>query len=117
MNVHEKINYIEYPCRNLEATQKFFSEVFAWSFESFGPDYIAFSNQGVDGGFFRSEKCSLSESGSALTVFYSENLENTQEKVLTAGGEIIRPTFSFPGGRRFHFLEPSGNEFSVWSDK
>ncbi|HCG80402.1 MAG TPA: hypothetical protein DE015_14525 [Oceanospirillales bacterium] len=54
--------------------------------------------------------------GGALLVFYSRNIENTMSKVTAAGGEVVRPVFEFPGGRRFHFREPSGNEFAVWSD-
>ena len=67
--------------------------------------------------FFESDKRARSAEGSALVVFYSADLENTQKKVVEAGGAIIKPIFSFPGGRRFHFTEPSGNEFAVWSDK
>lgn len=116
MNEHEKINYVELPAKNLSATKDFFSTVFGWSFQDFGPEYSAFSNQGIDGGFFKSELSSSTDNGAALIVFYSNNLEATQEKVKKANGDIIKPIFTFPGGRRFHFLEPSGNEFAVWSD-
>jgi len=117
MNEHEKINYVELPARDLQATKDFFSQVFGWSFQDFGPDYSAFTDQGLDGGFFKSESSSLTSNGAALIVFYSNDLEATQEKIKTANGEIVKPIFSFPGGRRFHFTEPSGNEFAVWSDK
>ena len=113
---HEKINYLEFHARDLEATKTFFIDAFAWKFTDYGPDYTSFSGQGVDGGFFKSELFSSSEQGSALTVFYSEQLEQTQAKVAAAGGKIIKAIFPFPGGRRFHFSEPSGNEFAVWSD-
>lgn len=116
MNEHEKINYVELPAKNLSATKDFFSTVFGWSFQDFGPEYSAFSNQGIDGGFFKSELSSSTDNGAALIVFYSNDLEATQEKVKKANGDIIKPIFTFPGGRRFHFLEPSGNEFAVWSD-
>jgi hypothetical protein len=116
MRIHEKINYVEFPAINLNETKKFFTRAFGWSFEDFGPEYAAFSNQGLDGGFFQSEQRSLSENGAALIVFYSEDLETTQSKIEDNGGVIIKPIFSFPGGRRFHFTEPSGNEFAVWSD-
>ncbi|WP_455218171.1 VOC family protein [Kaarinaea lacus] len=117
MNVHEKINYVEYPARDIEATRQFFTKAFGWSFVDYGPDYTAFADEGLDGGFFRSELASSTENGSALIVFYSETLEQTQAKIEQAGGSIIRPIFSFPGGRRFHFSDPSGNEYAVWSDK
>lgn len=83
----------------------------------YGPEYTAFSNEGVDGGFFKSNLTVSSQSGSALVVFYSKALETTLEKIQQFGGLIIKDIFSFPGGRRFHFTDPSGNEFAVWSDK
>lgn len=117
MSEHEKLDYVEYPAANMAATRAFFSEAFGWTFEEFGPDYCAFSQQGLDGGFYRSELYSSTRNGSALLVFYSTDLEATMAKIEQAGGRIEKPIFSFPGGRRFHFCEPSGNEFAVWSDK
>lgn len=113
---HEKINYVEYPARQLDATKAFFETAFGWRFVDYGPDYTAFSDQGLDGGFYRSELAASVSQGSALVVFYSARLEETQAKVEAAGGKVVKPIFSFPGGRRFHFTEPSGNEFAVWSD-
>ena len=114
MNQHEKMNYVELPAKNLTATKAFFESVFGWSFTDYGPDYTAFENQGLDGGFFQSDLASSTEKGAALIVFYSDQLEATLAKVEKAGGSILRPIYSFPGGRRFHFTEPSGNEFAVW---
>ena len=116
MNRHEKINYVEFPAKDLAATKSFFEAVFGWEFEDYGPEYSAFSDEGLDGGFFKSELESSTRSGAALVVFYSNALEETLSKVEAAGGEIVKPIFRFPGGRRFHFAEPSGNEFAVWSD-
>lgn len=116
MNEHEKINYIEFPAKNIKATKSFFKKAFSWSFEDFGPEYTAFSNQGLDGGFYKADLKSSSEKGAALIVIYSQDIEATQTKVENAGGIIVKSIFSFPGGRRFHFLEPSGNELAVWSD-
>ena len=116
MNRHEKINYVEFPAKDIQATKAFFSQVFGWTFEDFGPDYTAFSDEGLDGGFFKSDLSASTENGSALIVFYSNALEATQQKIENAGGRIIKPIFSFPGGRRFHFTDPSGNEYAVWSD-
>lgn len=115
MNEHEKMNYVEYPAKDMGATKRFFETAFGWSFVDYGPDYSAFSNQGLDGGFFKSELASTANHGAALIVFYSENLESTTAKVKQAGGIINQEIFPFPGGRRFHFIEPSGNEFAVWS--
>lgn len=117
MHAHEKINYLEFPAKDLAATKAFFHQVFGWTFEDFGPDYTAFANAGIDGGFFRSDQYCTTQNGSALTVFYSNNLEQTQRKIERAGGEILKPVFAFPGGRRFHFADPNGNEFAVWSDQ
>jgi len=114
---HEKINYVEFPAHNLNASKAFFAKVFGWEFEDFGPDYTAFDNAGLDGGFYQSRLASTTNRGSALVVFYSANLEQTQQKIQQAGGAIVKPIFAFPGGRRFHFTEPSGNEFAVWSDQ
>lgn len=114
---HEKINYVEFPASDLEATKSFFSRVFGWSFEDYGPEYSAFSGAGLDGGFYHSERKARVENGSALIVFYSDNLEETLSKIVEAGGQIVQQIFAFPGGRRFHFAEPGGNEFAVWSDQ
>ena len=116
MNLHEKINYVELPAKDLAATKAFFQSVFGWSFVDYGPEYTAFSNQGLDGGFFQSDLASSTQNGAALVIFYSNQLEATLAKVEKAGGAIVRPIYSFPGGRRFHFTEPSGNEFAVWSE-
>lgn len=116
MNVHGKLNYVEYAAVDLQSTKAFFENAFGWSFVDYGPEYSAFSGQGLDGGFFQAPMCSSTAHGAALLVFYSNNLEDTLLKVSAAGGEIIKPIFTFPGGRRFHFTEPSGNEFAVWSD-
>ena len=116
MNNHEKINYVEFPAKDMEATRTFFAKVFGWSFVDYGPDYTTFSNEGLDGGFFKSDLNASTSNGSALIVFYSNNLEQTQVKIEKAGGSIIKPVFSFPGGRRFHFGDPNGNEYAVWSD-
>ncbi len=116
MNVHEKINYLELPARNIEAAKAFFSDVFDWSFVDYGPEYTAFSHAGMDGGFFKSDLVMSTATGSALIVMYSEALEQTQSKIEHAGGSIMKPVYSFPGGRRFHFSDPNGNEYAVCSE-
>jgi len=116
MNEHEKINYVEFPSKDMAATKKFFTSVFGWSFVDYGPDYTAFSNAGMDGGFFKSDLTASTANGGALVVFYSKELEKTKSKIEGAGGSIVKPVFSFPGGRRFHFADPNGNEYAVWSD-
>jgi predicted enzyme related to lactoylglutathione lyase len=117
MNEHEKISYVEFPAKNIEITKAFFTEVFDWTFVDCGPEYTAFSNEGINGGFFKSDLTASTKNGSALIVFYSNELEHTQSKIENAGGSIIKPIFPFPGGRRFHFTDPNSNEYAVWSDK
>lgn len=116
MKEHEKINYVEFPAKNIEDVKIFFTKAFGWTFVDFGPEYTAFSSQGIDGGFFRSDLKAVTSAGSALIIFYSKDLEQTQAKIEDAGGSIIKPIFPFPGGRRFHFTDPNGNEYGVWSD-
>jgi uncharacterized protein len=116
MHEHEKINYVEFPARNLSATKAFFESAFGWSFVDYGPAYASFSGEGLNGGFYQADLAASTDHGSALIVFYSARLEETLAKVESAGGRIIKPIFPFPGGRRFHFAEPSGNEFAVWGE-
>ncbi len=113
---NEKINYVEFAAHDLKATRAFFTHAFGWRFQAYGRDYLAFSDAGLEGGFYRAALASRSASGGALIVLYSPALEQTLARVVAAGGQITKPIFTFPGGRRFHFLEPSGNELAVWGD-
>ncbi|KAA3611029.1 MAG: VOC family protein [Calditrichaeota bacterium] len=117
MSNHEKINYVEFPAKDIQATKDFFAAAFGWEFVDYGPDYCSITNAGIDAGFFKSGLNVSTETGSALIVLYSDNLEQTQTKIDEKGGSITKAIFSFPGGRRFHFSDPNGNEFAVWSDK
>jgi len=118
MPTHEHIDYVEFPATNLEATKRFFEQAFGWVFTDYGDAYTAFARAeaGLDGGFFQSDQRASASQGSVLIVLYSAALEETQAKVEAAGGTITTPTFSFPGGRRFHFACPSGNEYAVWAE-
>jgi len=115
MPTHGKIDYLEFPADNLYAVKNFFTQAFNWSFVDYGEEYTAFSNAGIDGGFYKSAQQMSAENG-ALIVFYSNDLKGTQSSIQKAGGVISTPTFSFPGGQRFHFRDPSGNEYAVWSE-
>ncbi|KPH65512.1 glyoxalase [Pseudoalteromonas porphyrae] len=118
MAVHEQLNYVEFAANDLQATKAFFSQVFDWQFTDYGPEYTAFSadKAGLDGGFYKAPLNALTANGSALLVFYSADIQQTLAKVEQHGGLVIKPLFDFPGGCRFHFTEPSGNEFAVWSE-
>jgi predicted enzyme related to lactoylglutathione lyase len=112
---HEKLNYVEFAARDLAATKAFFQAAFGWQFADYGPDYCAF--EGRAGWRLLPRRSVQPEcSRRRALVFYSADIEATQSKVAGAGGTIVRPLFDFPGGRRFHFVEPSGNEFAVWSE-
>ncbi|STQ91428.1 VOC family protein [Iodobacter fluviatilis] len=116
MHQHHKINYIEMPSKDLNKSKAFFSTVFGWAFTDYGPEYCAFSDEGIDGGFYLADLSISSQTGAPLIVLYSSNLEASLAAVLAEGGSIIKPIFSFPGGRRFQFSDPNGSEFAVWSE-
>jgi len=108
------INYVEFPAGDLELTKDFYQRAFSWKFIDYGPEYIAISEAGLDGGFFKSAE---PINNGALVILYHSDLNEVIEKIRTAGGQISKDIFSFPGGKRFHFLDPSGNELAVWSDQ
>jgi len=108
-----QMDYIEFPAGNIEATKRFYSAVFGWPFTDYGPNYISFHDGRLAGGFTMSAK---PVRGGPLVVLYAKSLEDTQRKVVEAGGTIVVETFEFPGGRRFHFADPNGNELAVWSE-
>ena len=108
------VDYIEFPATDILATKSFFTSVFGWKFTDYGPDYVAFEDGRLSGGFTKVKSVAVA---GPLVILYSSHLEETRDIVLTGGGRITKPIFSFPGGRRFHFLDPNGNELAVWSDK
>ncbi len=108
------ISYIEYKTNDLGKTKEFYTKIFGWEFKDYGSSYASFSESGVHGGFELSDK---EVSNGALVVIYSKDLEFTESKVKKNGGKITKEIFEFPGGRRFHFTDPTGNELGVWSDK
>jgi len=113
---HHHINYIEFPSTDIAQTKKFYSTVFGWSFQDFGPEYVSFNGAGIDGGFVKrdphEEQCKFAP----LVVLYSSDLAATEIAVRMEGGGIVVPTFEFPGGRRFHFSDGVGNVLAVWSE-
>lgn len=109
-----RIDYVEFPATDIDATKAFYSSLFGWTFEDYGPDYTSFRDGRLAGGFAKSDSA---KPGGPLVVIYAAALEDTEKRVKAAGGTIVKPIFSFPGGRRFHFKDPNGNELSVWSDQ
>ncbi len=112
----QKIDYLEFPATDFDSIQAFYEKTFNWQFTDYGPDYRAFSDGKLDGGFYRSDRHSSTQHGAALVILYAGNLEAIRDKVAQSGGVIVKDIFSFPGGRRFHFADPHGNELAVWSD-
>ena len=115
--VPKTIDYIEIPSKDVTRSRTFFSGLVGWVFTDHGPDYTSFEDGRITGGFFKSEKVSRTESGASLPVIYTEALEQSKADAIRLGATITRDIFSFPGGRRFQFIEPGGSEFAIWSDK
>jgi predicted enzyme related to lactoylglutathione lyase len=114
--LHHKITYIEFTTPNIEQTRRFYTEVFGWQFQNWGADYLGFDGIGVKGGFAKGDPLQTISSHAPVIVLYSSNLEATESAILAAGGSIVVPTFTFPGGRRFHFSDGAGNVLGVWSE-
>lgn len=113
MTTHLKINYVEFATQDIPATQTFLAKAFGWTFVDYGPDYQSFANAGIDGGIQNDPDHA---NAPPLVVLKADDLEAAEASVTAAGATITRPIFSFPGGRRFHFREPGGNEMAVWSE-
>ena len=109
-----RIDNIEFAVEDIARSRAFYGEVFGWHFKDYGPDYCEFSDGRLTGGLAKAEKANP---GGPLVILYADDLEETRQRVEAAGGEIVNPGFSFPGGRRFHFKDPDGYELAVWSDK
>jgi len=117
-NTHHTINYIELPATDLAAMKSFYGKTFGWTFQDWGETYVAFHGAGLEGGFDASPDAvggrKPSASGS-LVILYSDDLDASVEAVKAAGGTISIEPYGFPGGRRFHFTDPSGNELAIWT--
>jgi uncharacterized protein len=107
-----KIDYVEFPGADLPAAKRFYGQAFGWTFQDWGPGYVSFDGAALDGGFNGE-----SEADKPLVILYAHDLEAMLGKVTAAGGVVTREIQSFPGGRRFHFRDPSGNELGVWSER
>jgi len=115
MNLKDNhINYVEFKAKDLEKIKEFYTKSFGWAFTDYGPTYVAFSESGLQGGFVKTENEIVN---GALVVIYHKNLDFIKNEIIASNGIISKDIFSFPGGRRFHFTDHSGNELAVWSDK
>jgi len=113
MPTNNHIDYIEFKANDLGAIKQFYSSVFGWKFTDYGENYTSFASSGLNGGFEYTDEPIVN---GALIVLSHDNLDEVQQKVEAAGGVIKVPIFSFPGGKRFQFLDPSGNELAVWTE-
>jgi predicted enzyme related to lactoylglutathione lyase len=116
--LHHKITYIEFTTTSVERTKQFYSTVFGWSFKDWGPDYIDCNaaDSGIAIGFAKGAPQQEQPKSAPLIVLYSADLAATEAAIMAAGGSIVVPVFEFPGGRRFHFSDGSGNVLAVWSE-
>jgi uncharacterized protein len=114
-----QMDYIEFPATDIEGTKRFYHDVFGWDFQDYGPGYTSFHDGRLGGGFNAEAKPAAADGNQTrgtLVVIYAAALEDVHAKVKAAGGKIVREIFEFPGGRRFHFSDPNGNELAVWSE-
>lgn len=115
MRAEKRIDYVEIPVTDLQKTRAFFEALFGWRFKEWGDDYLSFHDGVLDGGFRRA--ADPAPASGVLLVFYSADLERDVERVTALGATISQDIFSFPGGRRFHFIDPVGTQYAIWSDK
>ena len=115
IHVHHAIDYIEFAVTDVAMAKAFYAKTFGWTFHDYGPDYAGIQGVEREVGGFRKEKAV--KTGGPLVVLYSNDLDATLNKVRKHGGSIVTEPFEFPGGRRFHFRDPSGNELGVWSER
>ncbi len=116
MSTHNHIDLVEFPAVSPEELQKtthFFSEVFGWQYKDWGGVYRDTADSGLMSGVIATEQ---GKPKMPLVVVYVNNLEEAKERIVQAGGTVILDIYPFPGGRRFHFMDPSGNELAVWSE-
>lgn len=114
MRAENRIDYVEIPATDLSRARAFLEAMFGWTFKEWGDDYLSFSDGQLNGGIRRADVAAPATG--VLLVFYSKDLERDVERVKELGGTISQEIFSFPGGRRFHFIDPVGTEYAIWSE-
>lgn len=116
---HHAIDYVELTVTDLEQARRFYSRAFGWGFNDYGPQYAGIQDpQDAEapevGGLALGERV---RAGGPFVLLYSTDLDRSVEAVREAGGRVVRGPYAFPGGRRFHFTDPSGNELGVWAQR
>ena len=115
MSRHHQINYIELPAPDMAAMKAFYSEVFGWRYQDYGPQYAEIIGAGIEGGLDANAGARGPSDQGALVIFLSEDLEASLAAIVKAGGRVTVPVFEYPGGRRFHFSDPCGNELAIYA--
>lgn len=106
----DKIDYIEFPSDDRAATSAFFQAAFGWGIVSYGPDYDGIADAGIDGGIDQADQ----RVSATMAIIRTGDLDDAEGRIIAAGGVVTRAQYDFPGGRRFHFREPGGNEMAVY---
>lgn len=117
--VHHSINYVELVVTDIDAAKRFYTDAFVWSFVEYGPAYAGIASLTGDGsevgGLLLAD--AARPVGGPLVLLYSDDLDATQGAIEAAGGSVVEGPYEFPGGRRLHFTDPSGNELGVWASQ
>lgn len=108
-----RIDYVEFGVTDIDRAKAFYGGAFGWKLTDWGPEYSSFADGRLNGGFRKEESVAT---GGPLVVLYAVDLEAVEADVKANGGTVVKEIFGFPGGRRFHFTDPDGNELAVWSD-
>jgi uncharacterized protein len=109
-----RIDYVELDVADVARAKRFYGDAFGWSFKDYGSDYCEFRDGRLTGGFAKGE---ARGAGGPLVILYANDLEAVQRRIEAAGGRIVKPAYAFPGGRRFHFADPDGYQFAVWTTR
>ena len=113
-----RIDNIEFAVGDIKRSREFYGGAFGWSFKEYGPSYCEFTDGRLTGGFALGDKRNPGDkAGGPLVILYASDIDEAQRRVEASGGKVVKPTYAFPGGRRFHFADPDGYELAVWSDK
>ncbi|HEX2885100.1 VOC family protein [Vineibacter terrae] len=116
---NHRIDYVEFSVGDIDRSRRFYGKAFGWSFKDYGPGYCEFSDGRLTGGFALradGDPGGGIKGGGPLVILYASDLAEAQRRIEEAGGSIVKPAYSFPGGRRFHFSDPDGYELAVWSN-
>ncbi|MET1006138.1 MAG: VOC family protein [Propionibacteriaceae bacterium] len=111
---HHAIDYVEINVTDLDSAKAFYADAFGWEFNAYGPDYAGIRSPDGEGEVGGLNPAGSPSKGGPLVLLWSKDLDATVEAVTAAGGAVTEGPYAFPGGRRFHFTDPSGNELGVW---